>query len=346
MSEFAKRWPEKDGHYVDVPDFPMDLFFESNPSSSSFKKLQDLPLTPFARIQKLIRGNRCVQYGYGAFGQMASKMFTELEIFRNVVAIYDKDESIRGRQVGNLTVEKPPNEINGFPEFEYVIVCVANSRYLPEIVNYFDGLGIRRNRLLLLYYTDVQTQYFDNDIIVPRLVKGEVFIDAGCLDFTTSKRLLELNSDVKKIYAFEPDGKNIEIVKRAVAETGFQNAAIRRYAWWSADTTLLWSSNGGSSQISANGSETVEVRAVDSVIPPDEIVTYIKMDIEGAELEALKGARDTIIRCKPKLAICIYHKPYDYLEILEYIYSLNPGYKAFIRQYFTYNITESVAYFV
>ncbi len=51
------------------------------------------------------------------------------------------------------------------------------------------------------------------------------------------------------------------------------------------------------------------------------------MDIEGAELEALKGAREIIVRDRPKLAISIYHNAEDYVEISAYIKSLVPDYK-------------------
>ncbi len=65
----------------------------------------------------------------------------------------------------------------------------------------------------------------------------------------------------------------------------------------------------------------------------DEKISFIKMDIEGAELLALKGARLCIRKYKPKLAICLYHKALDFLEITNYVKELVPEYTVSIRKH-------------
>lgn len=60
-------------------------------------------------------------------------------------------------------------------------------------------------------------------------------------------------------------------------------------------------------------------------------------------MDALMGCRNLIINNKPKLAVCVYHKPSDLWEIPLYIYSLNPQYKIFLRHH-TYTLTETVCY--
>ncbi len=67
------------------------------------------------------------------------------------------------------------------------------------------------------------------------------------------------------------------------------------------------------------------------------------MDIEGAEIEALKGASEIIKEHRPALAISIYHKPSDLWEIPLLIYNLNPGYSFFLSQHAPI-LTETVLY--
>lgn len=85
--------------------------------------------------------------------------------------------------------------------------------------------------------------------------------------------------------------------------------------------------------------------SIDEIVYSEESpkVTFIKMDIEGAELESLKGAQKVIQRDKPKLAICIYHKPEDMVELPLYIKELVPEYKFYIRHHSNF-INETVLY--
>ena len=85
--------------------------------------------------------------------------------------------------------------------------------------------------------------------------------------------------------------------------------------------------------------------AIDDIVDPRDKVTFIKMDVEGAELESLKGAKNIILRDCPKLAICIYHKPEDLFEIPILIKEMCREYKIVIRQYAD-SIFETVCYAV
>lgn len=101
----------------------------------------------------------------------------------------------------------------------------------------------------------------------------------------------------------------------------------------------------GSSHIGGDGNEIATLVTLDEYFKNDEIPTLIKMDIEGAELSALKGAEQIIKRYKPNLAICVYHKLQDLWEIPEYIKSLVPEYKIYLRHH-SNTMIETVCYAV
>ncbi len=77
----------------------------------------------------------------------------------------------------------------------------------------------------------------------------------------------------------------------------------------------------------------VNVSTIDQLVPKEEAVTQIKMDIEGSEYAALLGARETILRCKPKLAISIYHSGQDYYRLPLLVKEMVPEYKIAVRHH-------------
>ena len=92
---------------------------------------------------------------------------------------------------------------------------------------------------------------------------------------------------------------------------------------------------GSGSHMAEEGEQcvvTIDVDSIDNVCAGDK-VTLIKMDVEGSELKALEGAINVIKRDKPRLAICVYHKPEDLYEIPQWIKSVIPEYKLYLRQH-------------
>lgn len=90
------------------------------------------------------------------------------------------------------------------------------------------------------------------------------------------------------------------------------------------------------------GEYVIDVVALDEIVY-DKRPTFIKMDIEGAEQEALGGCERILKEFKPKLAVCVYHKPEDLFEIPIFIKKANPKYQLFLRQYAN-SRTETVLY--
>ena len=138
-------------------------------------------------------------------------------------------------------------------------------------------------------------------------------------------------SSYKKCFAFEPDIDNFKKLKENVAD--YPNVDLYQIGTYNCKDTLRFSDgNDTGSSIQNSGETIIEVDAIDNIVK-DEKVTYIKMDIEGAELDSLKGAQKTILRCRPKLAICVYHRIDDFLTIPDFILSMHSDYKLYLRNY-------------
>lgn len=113
---------------------------------------------------------------------------------------------------------------------------------------------------------------------------------------------------------------------------------------WDTRTTLYFDENPGTSTITDVGGNAVKAITIDDLLLDEDPVTIVKMDIEGAEANALVGARKLIKEDKPILAICVYHKRDDYYHLLDIIKDICPNeYSFYFRQY-RYTPTETVCY--
>lgn len=199
----------------------------------------------------------------------------------------------------------------------------------------FDQIYEQRTKLTYARdFDEPSSQYFDKEIIC--FDKKEVFVDCGAFH---GENLLELckliEADSKgtlaHAYELEMDPQNVAILKRQV--TGIPNVEVIPKGAWSSSGNLPFRAQKGKSSIIDEGSEDfVPVTTIDECVG-GERVTFIKMDIEDAELQALEGARKTIVRDKPKLAISVYHRPEDFIAIPQFISQLDIGYKLYLRAY-------------
>lgn len=186
-------------------------------------------------------------------------------------------------------------------------------------------------------------QYFDENI--NKMSDHEVFVDCGAYDGDSAVDFIQAlhrrGYDVyDEIISFEPDPENYEKLKARE----LRNHTCIQKGVGSERKTISLSQGGTNSRCSEDGELCVEVDSIDHSINGRR-VTMIKMDIEGAELEALYGAKDTITKFRPLLSICMYHKRDDLLTIPQYIKSIVPEYRLFLRAY-ERTTTELVLYAV
>lgn len=187
-------------------------------------------------------------------------------------------------------------------------------------------------------------QYFPDNLI--ELQEDEVFVDCGAfcgensIDFMKRLKSHQINH-YKRIICVEADEKNVVELNKNLEP--YDNIEIISAGTWNRTETLHMNAGlGVGSRITKDGKVSVKAMAIDDLLH-GERATYIKMDVEGSELKSLQGAANTIIKYKPKLAVCVYHKPGDLIEIPRYIYSLRNDYKFYIRNHSPYGI-ETVLY--
>lgn len=246
------------------------------------------------------------------------------------------------------TKEKQKNGYFGFPVMapeellsrKDLSVVISTVLAKDEILQILHDGGYPEDQI---YTLSDCGQYFGPDFM--SYEDEEVLIDAGSYNLGDSLELKKYCKKVKKVYAFEPNPDFYRTCLKQKEQYGYHEAEILPYGTWSECTTLHFQKSGGCSHISENGGLTIPVRSIDEVVDPKYRVTMIKMDVEGSELESLKGARSVIQRDKPKLAICIYHKAEDMVEIPLYIKALVPEYKLYIRHH-SHTSLETVLYAV
>ncbi|MFI3201173.1 MAG: FkbM family methyltransferase [Eubacteriales bacterium] len=144
-----------------------------------------------------------------------------------------------------------------------------------EITDYLITNGFLDTDIYIMRNPGMEYEYFDK---VVSLQDNEVFVDAGVYDGMTSVRFAERCNNYQRIYCFEADPDRMSSIHETIKKYNMQNIQVFPKGLWDREDTLSFDM------------------------------------VEGAELEALHGAKETIINYQPKLAICIYHKQEDMIK--------------------------------
>ena len=194
----------------------------------------------------------------------------------------------------------------------------------------------------------IRQYYFSRGPTVIAPSEGDVVIDAGACFADTALAFAASVGPQGKVHAFEADPGNLEIARRNLSANAVLATRIEVHEQAlgrEAGTLYLHGSGPGARISSQPGGREVAVMSVDRFVGDGCLprVDFIKMDIEGAEFDALHGAEETIRRWRPRLAVSVYHHAADLARIANWIAGLGLEYRLFLEHY-TIHHEETVLY--
>lgn len=312
--------------FNDKRDMTLDLVYEMYDTSRIFT-LENFVRSGFKEVAVT---------GCGERGQKTLKAL--LHAGYTVKYFIDNDIRKQGKCIQDVP-------IISFSDFvlanEDVVAVIDNKKYEMIFYNQLIELGYDYHKIYLDGNDGIRSYFGNIYFDLPYLThsEDEVFIDAGCFSGETTLEFIKwCGGKYNRIYAFEPVSDCYKLCKKTLGE--FKDVELIETALGKMDCvegfvkTDSVRGGGFAKNIQHEKKDIFEIktRSLDSVLNGNK-VTFIKMDIEGAELDALEGARQTISKYKPKLAISLYHKKEDILTIPLYLAEIRPDYKFYLRCY-------------
>ncbi len=277
----------------------------------------------------------------------------KLGVSRQTISKWETDETIpdiyQSKKLANL-YKLSLDELIEFDidvkEIEEVIKGLCDKKSVDTFENLLKYRVCNDAEMIKKVYESGHKQYFPVDEFLP-ICQDEVFVDAGGYNGETSYQFAQWTGDsYSKIYILEPDRLMAAVTREYIKIKNLQNVILLNKGAYSCETELSFHSDflSGSSHITGDGERSIQTISIDGMLAGDR-ASFIKMDIEGAETEALIGAEKTITKYRPKLAISVYHNEDDLWKIPYYIRKKYPWYKLYMRHYTTIT-TETVLYAV
>lgn len=219
--------------------------------------------------------------------------------------------------------------------YDYLADDVSRDHF-AKVVRFRLSMDVEHMRGLTL---SIDRQYFEE--FLP-LRPGDVFVDGGGYDGLTSIMFANWNNAYQKIYYFEPVPAMMDVSKRNLSD--LRDIHFIQKGLYSRNDRLRFDADAGmQSGLSLEGTTEIDVVRLDDEVK--DSVTFLKLDVEGAEYEALQGAAEHIRSDTPLMAVCLYHNQRDFWRIPLWVLKINDRYHIYVRHY-TESIRETVMFFV
>ena len=162
--------------------------------------------------------------------------------------------------------------------------------------------------------------------------KGDIAIDGGAFDGATA---LDFAKQGATVYAFEMNENNYKNCAARIDTSGGEDIVLENLGLSNQESEETYRPGAAGSRKDPNGTLIAKFTDLDTYALKNRLprVDYIKLDIEGAELDMLRGAAKTITRYKPKMAISAYHRREDLWTLANYVKSLRSDYEFKFRHY-------------
>lgn len=274
---------------------------------------------------------------------LAKNILTAIYPFRYLLALHRyhtivtfREEGLR-KQIRQSAIDDILQNISQYEQAYALLDETSKRTYLHMLLYRLTG-----DYTFPISVQSADEQYFSNRITWG---KEQTIVDCGAYIGDTLISFLRHGIDIKNYYLYELDNDNFAKMQEACRQAARQGIKTypKKAGVYSRAATLYFQPAADSSMlVDYPTGNAVPVVSIDEDI--HDKVSFIKMDIEGSELEAIDGAANTIKRDKPLLAICIYHKQEDFWKIPLRIKEICPDYKKFwIEQYSPWDI-ETVLY--
>lgn len=307
IDDFTRVQSSRKKNILQIQDVPKDAIILSTSTGSPLE------------VQ-----NRLNELGYENFNYLSFLRYSNLELANPPFIMDFKEDYLENKEKYENTYKLLADE-----KSKEVFTKVINFKISFDL-SFMQG-----------FTNNFDEQYFDKDLI-PK-TKNINFVDGGAYVGDTLPQIINNFPDFNKIYCLEPNTLHLNIAKRNfkdfkdLSKIEFINCGLGEKEQLSQEDENLAQNN------CQHDYQALNINSIDNLIK--DKIDFIKLDIEGAELDTIKGAKQSILKNHPILTICIYHKADDWYKVPQEVLSIRDDYKIYLRHYME-GIFETVMYFI